>query len=141
MLKLLTLPVTLFLLLSVQACSLLPEQGTTESLALNYLFAKSTTAVIDRGAATPLQVLEAVEDARQYIQTGDSVTIATLYQGALERIGGLDPADRILVTAILDNVRARLETAISTGQLDESERVALLDVLNWIERAARDANL
>lgn len=129
------------LTMALGACSLLPDQGTTESLALNYLFAKSTTAVIDRGAATPSQVLEAVDDARQYIQTGDSVTLAALHEAALERISGLEAADRILVTAILDNVRARLETAISTGQLDESERVALLDVLSWIERAARDADL
>lgn len=125
----------------LSACSLLPEQGTTESLALNYLFAKSTTAVIERGDIEPAKVVSAVQDARQYIQTGESVTIARLYDGAVERISGLDPADRILVTAILDNVRARLETAISTGTLDESEQVALLDTLDWIERAALNAGL
>jgi len=123
----------------LSACSLMPEQGTTESLALNYLFAKSTAAVIERGDIDPDRVVQAVQDARQYIQTGESVTIARLYDGAVERISGLDPADRILVTAILDNVRARLETAISAGTLDESEQVALLDTLDWIERAALNA--
>lgn len=123
--------------ITVAGCSILPDSGTTESLAVNYLFSKATTAVIDQGAVTPNQVIDAVEDARQYIETGETVTVGRLYDAAIERISGLDPADRILVTAILDNARARLETAIDAGELDESERVALLDALNWIEMSAQ----
>lgn len=118
-------------------CSLLPQPGTTESLAVNYLFSKATTAVIDRGAVQPSQVIDAVEDARQYVETGDTVTVDALYSAAIERISGLDPADRVLVTAILDNAKARLETAIDSGELDGNDRVALLDALEWIEMAAR----
>ena len=121
----------------LSACSLLPESGTTESLAVNYLFSKATTAVIDQGAVTPEQVIGAVEDARQYIETGETVTVGRLYDAAIERIAGLDPADRILVTAILDNARARLETAIDAGDLSPDQRVALLDALILIEMSAR----
>lgn len=120
----------------VSGCSLLPEQGTTESLAVNYLFSKATSAVIDRGAVTPTEVLDAVEDARAFIKTGDSVTVGKLYEAAIDRISGLEPADRILVTAILENAKARLETAIDSGDIAADERVALLDALNWIEATA-----
>lgn len=121
----------------LSACSLLPDSGTSEALAVNYIFSKATTAIVDRGTVTPEQVIGAVEDARQYIETGETVTVGRLYDSAIERVAGLDPADRILVTAILDNARARLETAIDAGELDESDRVALLDALSWIEMSAR----
>src|SRR5690349_20621928 len=122
---------TALLALTLTACSLLPESGTTESLAVHYLFSRATTAVLDRGAVTPEQVLDAVEDARKYVDSGDSVTVAALYDAAIERLQPLHPADQILITAILDNARARLETAIQGGQLSPDERVALLDVLSW----------
>lgn len=127
------------LTMTLGACSLLPAPDTTESLALNYMFAKATTTLIDRDTVSADRVLAAVEDARNYVDTGETVTIDRLYQGALERISGLSPADRVLVTAIVDNMRGNLAAALSTGQLDESERVALLDVLDWIERAALHA--
>lgn len=129
--------ITALLALTISACSLLPQPGTTESLAVNYLFSKATTAVIDRGAVQPGDIIDAVEDARQYVETGDTVTVDALYAAAIERISDLDPADRVLVTAILDNAKARLETAIDSGELDGNDRVALLDALKWIEMAAR----
>lgn len=121
----------------LSACSILPDPGSTESLAVNYLFSKATTAVIDQGAVTPAQVIDAVEDARRYVEKGETVTVGALYEAAIDRIRGLDPADRVLVTAILDNAKARLETAIDAGELAEDDRVALLDTLAWIEAAAR----
>lgn len=129
--------ITALLALTISACSLLPDSGTSEALAVNYIFSKATTAIIDRGAAEPGHIIDAVDDARQYIETGETVTIAVLYEAALDRISGMHPADRVLVTAILDNARARLETAIDAGELSPSQRVALLDVLDWVEMAAR----
>lgn len=128
----------LLLTMIVSGCSMLPESGTTESLTVNYLMSKSTTRIIDGDSERAREVLDAVEDARGYIEGSESVEIGTLYNAALERVQGLDPADRILVTRILDKARDRLEAAIDSGELDESERVSLLDTLDWIEAAARD---
>lgn len=129
--------ITALLALLLTACSALPASGTTESLAVNYLMSKAATRIIDGDGDRAARVLDAVEDARRYVQAGDTVTIGALYTAAIDRIQSLEPADRILVTAILDNARARLETAISAGQLDQSQRVSLLDTLDWIEAAAR----
>lgn len=133
--------VILYLLVAValSACSILPESGTNESLAVNYLLSKATTQIIDGDQARAERVLQAVEDARAYVETGESVTIEALYQGAMDRIkqANLDPADQILMESILANARARLETAVSAGKLEPSERVAILDALSWIERSAR----
>lgn len=132
-----TFLITVVLALSLAGCSALPESGTTEALAVNYLVGKATTRIVDGDADRAERVLAAVEDARRYVESGDTVTIGVLYDAAVDRIQNLDdPADRLVITAILDNVRARLETAISSGGLDESQRVSLLDTLDWIEQAA-----
>lgn len=126
---------------ALSACSLIPDAGTAESLTVNYLMSKATTRIVDGDADRADRVLSAVADARAYVTGGDSVTIGALYEAAVDRIQPLQPADRILITAILDNVRARLETAISAGKLEESQRVSLLQSLDWIERSARHASL
>lgn len=137
MLRHLKLLIAVVLMAALSACSLLPDSGTTEALTVNYMMSKATTRIVDGDAARAERVLEAVEDARRYVKSSDTVTIGDLHSGALEYLQSLDPADRHVITAILDNARARLETAISADRLDERERVSLLDTLDWIERAAR----
>lgn len=120
-------------------CSALPESGSSESLAVNYLLAKSTQQIIDGDDVRRAEVLDAVNDARAFVEASDSVTIGLLYEQAVERLEtyGLDPLDEKALEQILLNAKARLETAISAERLDPDDRVALLDALNWIEAAAR----
>jgi len=122
--------------ITLSACSLIPDSGTAEALTVNYLMSKATTRIVDGDADRAAKVVKAVEDARQYIETGEMVTISALYDAAIGRISGLDAADKILIGAILDNARTRLEAAVSTGQLDAQQRVSLLETLDWIEQAA-----
>ena len=129
--------ISILFLVSLSACSLIPDSSSTESLTVNYLLSKATTRIIDGEAARATKVLAATADARNYIATGDSVTVELLYDEAIKRIVGMDPADQVLLTAILDNARARLETAISGGELNADQRVSLLDTLTWIEATAK----
>jgi len=120
-------------------CSALPESGTSEAFAVNYLLAKSTQQVIDGDADRRTEVLDAVSDARSFVEASDTVTIGLLYEGAMERIDSynLDPISKQALREILGLAKARLETAISAEELDPDEKLAILDALNWIEAAAR----
>lgn len=129
--------ISILIAVSLAGCSAWPGSGTTEALTVNYMMSKATTRIVDGDPARADRVLDAVEDARRYIKSSDTVTVGALYSAAVDRIQSLDPADRFVITAILDNARARLETAISADRLSESERISLLDTLDWIEQAAR----
>jgi len=138
MMKLRILLATVFAAILV-GCSALPESGTSEAFAVNYLLAKSTQQVIDGDADRRAEVLDAVGDARSFAEASDTVTIGLLYEGAMDRIDSynLDPISKQALREILGLAKARLETAISAEELDPDERVVLLDTLKWIEAAAR----
>ena len=128
---------TLIFAIALTGCPILPDAGTTEALGVNYLLGKATQQFVDGSGERRARVLDAVADARQYIEAGESVTVAALYEGALARLDGMDPLDKQALITILANAKGRLETAISAGALDPDERVVLLDTLKWIEAAAR----
>jgi hypothetical protein len=125
-----------FMLLLLSGCSVLQSMNPdTRQLAFTYATAKAINGDQERAD----RVIELVERGREFVERSDSVTISALYEGVRERINwqGLDPADQILISAILTTARDRLNEEVGVGALDESQRLRVLTVLDWIEGAAR----
>lgn len=127
------------MLFALSACStvskFVEESPATAELTFKYATAKIVDGQTDRVA----RVLSAVSDARQFLDSEESVTVSFLYDQAVARINWsrLDPADQLLFRAILQNASERLQREIGSGVLDESQELRLLTVLGWIEDAAR----
>lgn len=123
------------LALLVSGCSFLQSiEPDTKQLAVQY----ATLKVIDGDADKAARVVELVQEGRDYVQSDASVSVAALYEGVRDRINwqSLDPADRILVEAILTRARERLRDEIGVGLLDPDQQLKVLTVLDWIEAAA-----
>lgn len=117
-------------------CSLLDTVSDDRNqLAVQYATAK----VIDGAPAKAQRVADLVAEARDYVADGATVSIARLDSEARQRIDWqrLDPADRILVDAVLTSARERLQFEIGEGVLNAEQRLQLSAVLDWIEAAAR----
>lgn len=123
------------LALAFAGCSFLQSiEPDTKQLAVQY----ATLKVIDGDSDRAARVVDLVQEGRQYVESGASVTVAALYEGVRDRIDwqSLDPADRILIEAILTRARERLREEIGVGLLDPDQQVKVLTVLDWIEAAA-----
>ena len=126
----------LLAIVAIPGCSVLETVAEDRNqLAVQY----ATLKVIDGESQKADRIVELVEKARAYVGEGSTVTISYLADEAAIRLrqSGLDPADMILATAILERAEARLKSEIGDGVLNDQQRVQLLTVLNWIEDAAR----
>lgn len=116
-------------------CSFLQSlEPDTRQLAVQY----ATYKAIDGDLAKAARAVELVQEGRQYVQADSSVSVAALYEGVRDRINwqSLDPADRLLLEAILTQARDRLQSEIGAGLLDPDQKLQVLTVLDWIEAAA-----
>lgn len=130
-----TFLVTVILALALTGCSVLSTVAEDRNqLAVQY----ATLKVMESDSVDGDRLVELVTQAREYVDTGESVAVSTLAAAARERLAesGLSPADKILIDAILTRAQARLEAEIGEGLLTGEQRVQLLTVLGWIEAAA-----
>ena len=136
MLRLILFPFLVALAALLGACSVLDSmQPDTKQLAVQY----ATLKVINGNPDKAARVVELVQEGRAFVEDGAvTVTVAALYDGVVERVNWdkLDPADHILVAAILTQARARMEEDLGVDLLDDAQRVKVLTVLDWIEAAA-----
>lgn len=124
------------LALALTGCSVLETVSEDKNqLAVQY----ATLKVIDGESQKADRIVELVGKARAYVDEGSTVTVSYLADEAAIRLrqSGLDPADMILATAILERAEARLKSEIGDGVLNDQQRLQLLTVLSWIEDAAR----
>lgn len=120
---------------ALAGCSVLQSlEPDTKQLAVQY----ATLKAVDGDPAKAARVVDLVREGRQYVTADASVSVAALYDGVRDRINwqSLDPADRILIEAILTRARDRLQDEIGVGLLDPDQRLQVLTVLDWIEAAA-----
>lgn len=127
--------VILLALTALSGCALLESQPATAQLTTQY----ATLKVIDGDPERADKILSLVAEARQYVDDADNVAIGVLDEAIRSRIRWerLDPADRLLIDAVLQRARERLEFEIGAGVLDAEQRVQLTTFLGWIEDAAR----
>lgn len=127
---------TAVVLLAVLAtgCALLQDSAPTVQLTTQY----ATLKVVNGDPERAAKVVDLVTNAKQYVEGDSSVTIAALEHAARSRIpwDDLDPADVLLIDAILSQARERLELEIGAGLLNPEQRVQLSTFLSWIESAA-----
>lgn len=120
---------------ALAGCSVLQSlEPDTKQLSVQY----ATLKAVDGDPAKAARVVELVQEGRQYVTADASVSVAALYEGVRDRINwqSLDPADRILIKAILTRARDRLQDEIGVGLLGPDQRLQVLTVLDWIEAAA-----
>lgn len=98
----------------------------------------ATAKVIDGDQTKAGRIVDLIQEAREYVSGDPEVTISALYEGVVERVNwaALDPADQIIIEAILLEAKARLQEEIGVGLLSPEQRVKVSTVLNWIEAAA-----
>ena len=129
------LAVCLLSVMVLMACSTLQSNDMRAQLAVTYAAEK----IIRTEPARAVRVLDEVEKARAYLISDEPVTIAALDRSVKSRINWekLDPADRVLINAVLIEARERLEFEIGSGVLDEAQRVKVGAVLDWIAATAQ----
>ena len=120
--------------LVLTGCSFLEERETTARLTVQY----ATLKVINDETERAERVRKLISEAREYVSSDTSVTIAFLDTQARARIDWerLDTADRLLIDAVLVEARVELERRIGEGVLDPNATLQLLTVFDWIESAA-----
>lgn len=98
----------------------------------------STAKVIKGDEDRALAVLEHVEDARSFVESGAEVSISNLVEGVKEEInwGGMKPEDRMLVELLLIQAQKDLEVRVGEGVLEEDQVVVIETLLDWIEQGA-----
>lgn len=125
------------LLFAVNACAVL-EKVESSPVAAQLTVQYATLKYIDGSDAKAVRVLNVVDAIRPSIDD-DSVTLAILDERLRSYINWerLDAADRLLLTALLDQVKAELTERIGEGLVDAQDKVRLHRVLDWVETAAR----
>lgn len=120
--------------LALSGCATLGTGSAGEKLVIQVATMKIIEADEDRSAKAA-KIRAAVDQARVWLDM-DGITLAELRSAMLARIGGLEPSDRLLATALIDAVAVELEARIGDGILDADKRVRVNAVLGWIAEAA-----
>lgn len=95
----------------------------------------ATMKLIERGAVTPGEVQTRVNRVRHLVD--DGLTLTDLGERVRGVVGytKLEPSDRLLVDAILGDVAHRLDIGFGVP-IDDQQREAIHEALDWIEQAA-----
>lgn len=129
-----SLIVSFVAVLALSGCATLGTGSAGEKLVIQVATMKIIEADEDRSAKAA-KIRAAVDQARVWLDM-DGITLADLRSAMLARIGGLEPSDRLLATALIDAVAVELEARIGDGILDADKRVRVNAVLGWIAEAA-----
>lgn len=100
-------------------------------LAIQY----ATLKVIDRNPEKAARVHALANEALTWTMAGEYAALDELEARVRTRIveeANPDPADMLLIDALLAATRAELEARIGDGVLDEATRVRVNEVLGWI---------
>lgn len=125
--------------LAFSACSTLEDFVTDSPATAELTFKYATAKIIDADVERADRVLSAVADAREFVGSDESVTVSFLYEQAVARVDfeRLDPADAILIRAVIQNASERLQREVGGGVLNGEQEIRLLTILDWVESAAR----
>lgn len=129
-----SLIVSFVAVLALSGCATLGTGSAGEKLVIQVATMKVIEADEDRSAKAA-KIRAAVDQARVWLDV-DGITLTDLRSAMLARIGGLEPSDRLLATALIDAVAVELEARIGDGILDADKRVRVNAVLSWIAEAA-----
>lgn len=108
--------------------------GRSPQLPLQY----ATLQIIERGIATPDQVITHAAQLQMITAAEGSVTLSALAHQARDAVGyrHLEPSNRLLMDALLGDV-GHLIAARYDEPLEDYHRELIDEVLNWIIGAAR----
>lgn len=114
----------------------LTEPGTATRIAIQYATLKLINQSSDVSKA---DVLDGVESVRALVDPEATVEVSRLTEQALQAvdIGGLDPADQLLLREILRLAERRLADQTDSGIIDPDDWVAVTAILDYVESAAR----
>lgn len=129
---LITIALSLGVILS--GCAILEENPSTAKLTIQVAVLK----IIDGDSDRADRVVEIAQKARFHVSSDSSVTIEAI-DGEIRRHirwDTLGAAEKLLVNAILDEAKQRLQDEIGAGLLDADQKVKVITVLDWIEQAA-----
>lgn len=132
--SLITLAVILSLCL-LTACALMRSNESGVRLAVQYATAK----VVDGDPTKADKVMEIAARAREHVTGPTSATVSQLDAVVRAQIpwDSLDMADRLLVDALLLELRDELARRLGDGVLNDTQRLQVAAVITWIERAAQ----
>lgn len=119
----------------LSACSTLNEHENTARLTTQY----ATIKVIDGDVGRAERVEDIASDVRAYASSEAHLTVDLLIGAIRDRIdwGDLDAADTLLLTTLIDELRAELMRRLGPGVLPEDLRLAADTVAEWVIAAAR----
>ena len=114
----------------------MPEQGKIAArIAVTY----ATMKEIEKNPGYAGQLV-AIAGLVKQVTSGDKVTTVALldtFVRAQIDFSKLSPADAMVVTILLDEVKIQLEAKIGTGQFSSANLVVVSEVVGWIEQAAK----
>ena len=116
-------------------CSFLTTHSATAKIATQY----ATIKVIDGDPGKAARVASIATEVRRYASGEPHLTVDRLIQAVRDRIdwASLDAADTLLVTALLDHLRAELTARLGPDILPGDLRLAADKVASWVAAAAR----
>jgi uncharacterized protein YceK len=134
--KLISIILLLFIL---SGCAILT--GTTEEGAkfrTQYAIAKVIDGDVDKAA----KVNRVVSDLRATIGDSPEATVSVLVDYVRGKIDfkGMEPADAILLSQVLNEAEQSLQMKIGDGVLDLEQRVKVKTFLGWVEAATNGYN-
>lgn len=114
----------------------MPEQGKIAArIAVTY----ATMKVIEKKPGYAGQIVAIAGLVRQ-VTSGDKVTTVALLDTFIRSqidFSKLSPADAMVVSILLDEVKIQLEAKVGTGQFNSANLVVVSEVVGWIETAAK----
>lgn len=130
------MPRVLVLLLLVVLIAGCATVTAADSARLGVMYA--TAKVIDGDPGKASKILTLAAGVRTGLDA-EAMTVAAIDAAVRARIDwqALDIADQLLADALLVELRAQLERRVGTGILERQQRLDVLAVLSWVERAAQ----
>lgn len=119
---------------SLSSCSLTQERPETARLLTH----AATYKIIDDDTNRAVRVIEIASEVRSIAQSDPDLTIAATIAStrSLIRWEKLDQAERLLVEAVLSEVKIRLEDRFGTNPLPEDLRLTVNAICTWVIEAA-----
>lgn len=126
---------TVLLLGFLAACSFVQERESNARLATMY----ATIKVVDGDAAKADRVEEIATEIREYASGEKFLTVDLLVDQVRKQVNWdrLDAADKLLVSALLDELKLQLIERLGADVLPEDLRLAADTVAGWVITAAR----
>lgn len=122
------------LVIALTGCAALQQGHPAAKTAVQV----ATIKVIDEDPERAQRVREIAGKVRTLI-SGDGTTrldaVESYVRGAIDWTG-LDTAEKLVVNNLIDTVQLELENRINAQEISADDRVAIDNVLTWIEQAA-----